>query len=45
MWTVETVPAMGIGGRGHKGEWWTGWIQLWYTARTFVISQCTPPAQ
>jgi hypothetical protein len=17
-------------GRGHKGEWWRGWIQLWY---------------
>jgi hypothetical protein len=21
---------------GNKGEWWRGWIQLWYTVRTFV---------
>jgi hypothetical protein len=26
---AETVPGMG-------GEWWRGWIQLWYTVRTFV---------
>jgi hypothetical protein len=25
---VETIPGMGEG--GDKGEWWRGWIQLWY---------------
>jgi hypothetical protein len=24
------------GGRGDKGEWWRGWIQLWYIVRTSV---------
>jgi hypothetical protein len=24
------------GRRGSKGEWWRGWIQLWYILRTFV---------
>jgi hypothetical protein len=24
------------GGRGDKGEWWRGWIQLWYIVRIFV---------
>jgi hypothetical protein len=31
---VETVP--GMRGWGDKGEWWRGWIQLWYILRTFV---------
>jgi hypothetical protein len=30
---VETIPGMG---GGEKGEWWRGWIQLWYIERTFV---------
>jgi hypothetical protein len=30
---VETIPGMGA---GVKGEWWRGWIQLWYIGRTFV---------
>jgi hypothetical protein len=24
------------GGRDDKGEWWRGWIQLWYVVRTSV---------
>jgi hypothetical protein len=23
-------------GKGDKGKWWTGWIQLWYIVRAFV---------
>jgi hypothetical protein len=37
MRAAETVP--GIGGRGLKGEWWRGWIQvryIWYIVRMFV---------
>jgi hypothetical protein len=34
MRSVETIP--GIGGRGNKGEWQRGWMQLWYILRTFV---------
>jgi hypothetical protein len=27
----------GVGGRrGSKGEWWWGWLHLWYIVRTFV---------
>jgi hypothetical protein len=25
---VETIP--GMRGGGDKGEWWRGWIQVWY---------------
>jgi hypothetical protein len=31
---VITIP--GMEGEGDKGEWWRGWIQLWYVVRTFV---------
>jgi hypothetical protein len=34
---VETVPEMGKG--VDKGEWWKGWIQVWYICyivKTFV---------
>jgi hypothetical protein len=27
---------------GNSGEWWMGWIHLWYIAITFIISCCTP---
>jgi hypothetical protein len=30
----ETIP--GMGGEEHKGDWWKGWIQLWYIIKTFV---------
>jgi hypothetical protein len=33
MTPVETIPGMG---EDDKGEWWRGWIQLWYNVRTFV---------
>jgi hypothetical protein len=31
-------PAETIVGRecGDKGEWWRGWIQLWYIVRIFI---------
>jgi hypothetical protein len=42
---VETIPGMG----GDKGEWWKGWIQvwyIWYIVRTFVNATMYPhPAQ
>jgi hypothetical protein len=39
MTPVETIP--GAGGDVDKGEWWRGWIQLWYTVRTFVnVTMC-----
>jgi hypothetical protein len=31
---VETVP--GMGEERNNGEWWRGWIQLWYIVRTLV---------
>jgi hypothetical protein len=31
---VDTIPGMWEG--GNKGEWWRGWIQLWYVVTTFV---------
>jgi hypothetical protein len=31
---VETIS--GMGEEGDKGEWWKGWIQLWYIVKTFV---------
>jgi hypothetical protein len=34
---AEIIP--GMGGEGNKGEWWRGWIQvwyIWYVARTFI---------
>jgi hypothetical protein len=34
---VETIPRIRVGHK--KGEWWMGWIQvwyIWYTVRTFV---------
>jgi hypothetical protein len=44
---IETVS--GMGGREDKGEWWSGWIQVWYiwnTVRTFVNATMYPhPAQ
>jgi hypothetical protein len=30
---VETIPGMG---EDNKGEWWNGWVQLWYIVRTFI---------
>jgi hypothetical protein len=32
---VKTIPGIG-GGVEIKGQWWNGWIQLWYIVRTFV---------
>jgi hypothetical protein len=40
---VETVT--GITGEGEKGEWWRGWIQvwyIWYIVRTFVNATMYP---
>jgi hypothetical protein len=37
---VETVA-----GIEDKGEWWRGWIQLWYIVRTFVMSSVTTVQQ
>jgi hypothetical protein len=37
---VDTIP--GMGGEGDKGEWWRGWIQLWYIMRTFVTVTLCP---
>jgi hypothetical protein len=31
---VETT--LGMEGKSERREWWRGWIQLWYIARTFV---------
>jgi hypothetical protein len=31
-----------IMGEGDKGEWWRGWIQLWYVVRTFVNARMYP---
>jgi hypothetical protein len=33
------------GGRNDKGEWWRGWIQvwyIWYSVRTFVNATMYP---
>jgi hypothetical protein len=38
MTPAETISGIG----GGKGEWWSGWIQLWYIVRTFVNAQCAP---
>jgi hypothetical protein len=44
---VETIP--GMGGGKNKGEWWKGWIQvwyIWYIVRTFANATVYPdPAQ
>jgi hypothetical protein len=40
---VKSFPGMG-GGR-DKGEWWRGWIQVWYSwyiVRTFVNATMYP---
>jgi hypothetical protein len=29
-------------GRGDTGEWWRGWIELWYSVRTFVSVTVCP---
>jgi hypothetical protein len=39
---VETLP--GIGGEEDKGEWWRGWIQLWYSVRIYKYNN-VPPVQ
>jgi hypothetical protein len=31
---AETIPEME--GGENKGEWWRGWIRLWYIVTTFV---------
>jgi hypothetical protein len=33
MRSVESIPGMG---EGDKGEWWRGWIQVWYIGRILV---------
>jgi hypothetical protein len=41
---VETIPE--IGGGEDKGEWWRGWIHLWYIwyiVRTSVNATMYPP--
>jgi hypothetical protein len=44
---IETIQGMGAG--GDEGEWWRGWIQvwyIWYIVRTFVNVTTYPyPAQ
>jgi hypothetical protein len=44
MISVETIPEIWEG--ENKGEWWSGWIQIWYIVRNFVNSCMYPhPAQ
>jgi hypothetical protein len=43
MISVESTP--GMVGEGDKGEWWLGWIQvwyIWYILRTFVNATMCP---
>jgi hypothetical protein len=40
---VETIA--GMGGKGDKGEWYSGQIQLWYIVRTFASVTRYPSAQ
>jgi hypothetical protein len=45
-WKSETcLNYSGTGAKWEKGEWWKGWIQLWYIVRTFVKATCTPSEQ
>jgi hypothetical protein len=43
MLSVETI--LGMGEEEDKGEWWSGWIQVWYTwyiLRSFVNAKMPP---